>query len=213
MGEADDGHHRDRRHIFLVGLGSRRSRQRLHIAAHLLVFGARILPAWDENGVVRNSPPPVVYPSSLNLRPYGVSAGKSVWQVPQGCPVCRAKLGSACAGGAKPIVRKPAATATNATASEYLTLPKGRMKRPPSPRIARHPVVRGTSCLRTNTESKAAHRTTIVQSRTEAKSIAKTNPISRLRDNYATIVANATNRRATKHLFSSPATDNVRHNG
>ena len=47
---------------------------------------------------MRNSPPPVVYPSSLNLRPYGVSAGKSVWQVPQGCPVCRAKLGSACAG-------------------------------------------------------------------------------------------------------------------
>src|SRR5487761_1961523 len=115
-------------------------------------------PAWDENGVVRNSPPPVVYPSSLNLQPYGVSAGKSVWQVPQGCPVCRAKLGSACAGGAKPIVRKPAATTTNATAASTLTLPKDPIERPPTPCIARYPVVCDASCRRTKTESKAAYR-------------------------------------------------------
>src|ERR1700680_4915624 len=78
------------------------------------------LPASDENGVVRNSPPPGVYPSSLNLRPYGVSAGKSVWQVPQGCPVWRAKLGSAWADGAKLIDRKPARATTTATATNSL---------------------------------------------------------------------------------------------
>src|ERR1700730_16154667 len=117
-----------------------------------------LLPALDEKGVVRNSPPPGVYPSSLNLRPYGVSAGKSVWHVPQGCPVWRAKLGSACAVGVKAIVTKPARTTTIATVTNSLQFPKGRIKRPPSPRIARYPVVRDTPCQRTNTDRSRKQR-------------------------------------------------------
>jgi hypothetical protein len=35
----------------------------------------------------------------LNLRPKGVSSGKAVWQVAQGWPVWRAKLGTADAAG------------------------------------------------------------------------------------------------------------------
>src|SRR6516164_11769002 len=66
------------------------------------------MPALEENGVVRNGPPPGVEPSSLKRRPYGVSAGKSVWQVPQGWPVWRAKLSKAFAGDVVPIVRSAA---------------------------------------------------------------------------------------------------------
>jgi len=61
-----------------------------------------------------------------------------VWQVPQGCPVWRAKLGKACAGEAKPIARKPAKTTTTAAAANSLPFPEGRV----TPRIACNPVVR-----------------------------------------------------------------------
>ena len=67
-----------------------------------------------------------------------------MWQVPQGWPVWRAKLGSACASGANPIVSKADAAATNATAASSLKLPKGRVIQPTSPHIARYPVVCST---------------------------------------------------------------------
>jgi hypothetical protein len=47
-----------------------------------------------------------------------VSAGKSVWQVPQGCPVCRAKLGKACAGVINPIVDAVIDIAANTSAAK-----------------------------------------------------------------------------------------------
>jgi hypothetical protein len=129
VGVADDGHHRNRRDIVLVGLVRCRSGQRLHVTSIFSYSARASRPAWDENGVVRNSPPPVVYPSSLNLRPYGVSAGKSVWQVPQGCPVCRAKLGKACADGARPIVSHVARKMISANATANLRFRKLRSER------------------------------------------------------------------------------------
>src|SRR6202165_229381 len=137
------------------------------------------MPACDEDGVVRNSPAPGVYPSSVNLSPEGVSAGKSVWQLPQGCPVWRAKLGSACADGAKPTVRKPARTTTIATAANSPQFSKGRIKRQPSPRIAL-PRCSRHSVQRANTESKAAYDNND-SSRVgiAAKLIATVHPISR----------------------------------
>src|SRR6516165_1552344 len=91
------------------------------------------LAAFEENGVVRNKPLPTGEPSSFNLRPSGVRAGKSVSQVPQGCPVWRAKLGKACADGASPIVNHAARTmiSTSATANlKFRSEPSRRMASP-----------------------------------------------------------------------------------
>jgi hypothetical protein len=75
-----------------------------------------------------------------------VSAGKSVWQVPQGWPVCRAKLGKAFAGEVAPIVRS-AANPMSANAAN--TLPQFMIRLKPSLCIAAFPS-RGTPEANTN---------------------------------------------------------------
>jgi hypothetical protein len=59
-----------------------------------------------------------------------------VWQVPQGCPVCRAKLGRALVGDVVPSVRSTI-PARNANAANQLVYPDRRLEC--SPRIAAFP--------------------------------------------------------------------------
>src|SRR5262249_31114047 len=72
--------------------------------------------------------------------------------------VWRAKLGSACADEVSSIVSKVAATAKTAAAANNATLPKHRVIRPVSPRIARYPASSQRFVPRHESNSTAAHR-------------------------------------------------------
>ena len=62
-----------------------------------------------------------------------------VWQVPHGCPVCRAKLGSACAGRVKPVATNAARTTVKPNTVIEPSCPTARRRHPRSRPIAMHP--------------------------------------------------------------------------